>query len=68
MSSKPGWAMVEMGDHHSCNTIIQNLTGCQVMGNVLKFRYLLLCHSGRGIMDKKLGGRGGGGGVIFIYS
>ena len=55
MSSKPGCAMVEMGDHHSCNTIIQNLTGCQVMGNDLKFRYLLLCHSGRGVIDKKGG-------------
>ena len=41
MSSKPGCAMVEMGDHSSCNTIIQNLTGCQVMGNDLKFRYII---------------------------
>ena len=46
MSSKPGCAMVEMGDHMSCNTIIQNLTGCQVMGNDLKFRYTILHNNG----------------------
>ena len=39
MSSKPGCAMVEMGDHLSCNTIIQNLTGCTVEGSDLKFSF-----------------------------
>ena len=38
MSSKPGCAMVEMSDHVSCNTIIQNLSGFKIMDSELKFR------------------------------
>ncbi|XP_028410456.1 heterogeneous nuclear ribonucleoprotein L-like [Dendronephthya gigantea] len=39
MSSKPGCAMVEMGDHSSCNNIIENLTGCKVLDSELKFSF-----------------------------
>ena len=39
--NKRGAAMVEMGDHIACNTVIQCLGGQQLFGNQIDFRFVL---------------------------
>ena len=39
--NKRGAAMVEMGDHIACNTVIQCLGGQQLFGSQIDFRFVL---------------------------
>lgn len=39
--NKRGAAMVEMGDHIACNTVIQCLGGQQLFGSQIDFRLVL---------------------------
>lgn len=41
LMNKRGAAMVEMGDHIACNTVIQCLGGQQLFGNQIDFRFVL---------------------------